>query len=276
MFLRKISLTSFIVVATVIAVVGGKALADQSPVNPELYGSWNLLDLEQAGMRAKLLLIIEENKVIALNTCSFGEYSVTVQTSSAAEITADEIRILESNFAMEEYSPGFLQCKATIKAANAQYQLREGKLFLSVPEQEETVELTRSGSPPRAATQYKQSREQKLELAYTNRGTAYLRKGQYNEAIGEYTKALKMNPHYAIAYCNRGMAYAKNGHYEQAIADYSQALSIDPKHSTSYYNRGIAHLRLGDSKQAIEDFQGAAKLDHKGAQKYLKSKGVKW
>ena len=276
MFFRKISLTSFIVVATVIAVVGGSPLADKPPVNPELYGSWNLLDLEQAGMKVKLRLIIEEDKVIAHSTCFFGEYSVKAQTSSAAQITANEIRILESHVAKEEYSPGFLECTATIKAANAQYQLRDGKLFLTVPEQQETVELTRSGSPPRAATQYRQSREQKLEFAYTNRGTAYLRKGQYNEAIGEYTKALKMNPHYAIAYCNRGMAYAKNGHYEKAVADYNEALSIDPKHSTTYYNRGIAHLRLGDSKQAIKDFQGAAKLNHKGAQNYLKLKGVKW
>ncbi len=276
MFSRKISLKSFIVVAAVIAVFGGSALADKTSVNPELFGSWNLYDLEQAGMKVKLLLIIEDNQVTAHSTCSFGEYRVTAQTSSAAEITGDEIRILESKVAMEEYSPGFLQCKATIKAANAQYQLRDGKLILTVPEKGETVELTRFGSPPRAATQNKKTGEQKLEVAYTNRGTAYLRKGRYNEAIGEYTKALKMNPSYAIAYCNRGMAHAKNGHYEKAVADYNKALNIDPKHSTTYYNRGIAHLRLGESKEAIKDFQGAAKLNHHGAQKYLKSKGVTW
>lgn len=276
MLSRKILITSFIVVATVITVVGGSALAGKTPVNPELYGSWNLDVIEQAGMKIRLLLIIEDSQVTAHSTCSFAEYRVTAQTSSAAKITANEIRILESKVAMEEYSPGFLQCTATLKAGKAQYQVHEDKLILTVSAEGETVELTRFGSSPRAATQNNRSKEQKLEVAYTNRGTAYLRKGQYNEAIGEYTKALKMNPGYAIAYCNRGMAYAKNGHYEKAVADYNQALSINPKHSTTFYNRGIAHLRLGDSKQAIKDFQGAAKLDHKGAQKYLKSNGVKW
>lgn len=276
MFSRIISLTSFIVVATVIAVVGGSALADKTPVNPELYGSWNLLDLEQAGMRAKLILIIEENKVTAFNTCSFGEYSVTVQTSSAAEITADEIRILESKFAREEYSPGFLYCTATLKAGKGPYQLREGKLVLTVSEKGETVELTRFGSPPRAAKQHKKSREQKLELAYTNRGTAYLKKGQYPKAIEEYNKALEINSSYAVAYYNRSVAYTSIGKYEKAVTDCNKALQLNPRHAKSYHNRGVSYWHLGSKDLAIKDFQAAAKLEHKEAQNFLKSMKIKW
>ncbi len=39
--------------------------------------------------------------------------------------------------------------------------------------------------------------------AYLNRGIVYQRKGQYDQAISDYNKALEINPRYALAYYNR-------------------------------------------------------------------------
>jgi tetratricopeptide (TPR) repeat protein len=273
MYLKEVLFSSFVIAATFMVLNVSSSFAGEIPVNPELYGSWNALDLEQSGMKVNLILIIEENQIIARNTCSFREYSVVAQTSSPVVITPNEIRILKSNMAMEEYSPGFLQCKASIKEANTQYELRDGKLFLNVPEQGETVELTRAGSQSKATAK---SKAPKPELDYTNRGTTYSKKGNYNEAIREYDKAIELNPSYAIAYYNRSVAYTKTGQYDRAINDCNKVLQLDHKHANSYYTRGVSYWHLGSKNQAIKDLQAAAKLRHKGAQDYLTSMGIKW
>ena len=273
MYARRMFSTSFVAIAVVMVLFVSNAFAEKKGVNPELYGSWNALDLEQGGLKANLVLIIEEDQVIARNTCSFRDYTVVAQTSSPAVITQNEIRILKSNMAMEEYSPGFLQCKASIKAANMQYELRDGKLFLDVPEEGETLELSRTGEHSRATAKVKGSEP---ELDYTNRGTAYSKKGNYHEAIREYDKAIEVNPRYALAYYNRSVAYTKTGQYERAIGDCNTVLQLDPQHANGYYTRGVSYWHLGSKNQAITDFQAAAKLRHKGARDYLTSMGIKW
>jgi len=273
MYLRKTLLTPLVVAATVMALVISSSFADEAPVNSEIYGAWNALHLEQGGLKANLILIIQENQVVARNTCTYGEYKVVAQTSSPAVITPSEIRILKSNLAMEEYSPGFLQCKASITAASMQYQLRDGKLFLKVPEQGETVELTRVGGQSKATAK---SEGSKPEVKYTNRGTTYSKKGNYEEAIREYDRAIEVNPSYTVAYYNRSVAYTKTGQYERAINDCNTVLQLDPKHANSYYTRGVSYWHLGSKNQAIKDLQAAANLKHKAAQNYLTSMGIKW
>jgi tetratricopeptide (TPR) repeat protein len=273
MYLRKILLTPLVVAATVMALVVSSSFADEAPVNSEIYGAWNALNLEQGGLKANLILIIQENQVVARNTCTYGEYKVVAQTSSPAVITPTEIRILKSNLAMEEYSPGFLQCKASITAANMQYQLRDGKLLLKVPEQGETVELTRAGGQSKATAK---SQASKPEVHYTNRGTTYSKKGNYEEAIREYDKAIEVNPSYTVAYYNRSVAYTKTGQYDRAINDCNKVLQLDPKHANSYYTRGVSYWHLGSKNQAIKDLQAAANLKHKAAQNYLTSMGIRW
>ena len=59
-----------------------------------------------------------------------------------------------------------------------------------------------------------------LAWAYSNRGSAYDDKGQYDRAIADYGEAITLNPNDAIAYNNRGVAYRKKGQYDRAIADY--------------------------------------------------------
>lgn len=276
MLSRKILLTSFMITATIVVMAMGSGYAEESGVNPEVYGTWDLLEIENLGMKIQSTLTIQKNRVINNNTCYFREYSVVAQTSSPAVVTPDEIRILESSMAVEDYSPGFLRCKASIEAANMRYQIRDGKLFLYMEDNEETIELTKSGGQFRAAKSYKKSRDSKPELAYTNQGTTYSKKGKYNEAIKEYDKAIELNPRYKIAYYNRSVAYTKTGQYDRAINDCNKVLQLDPKHANSYYTRGVSYWHLGSKNQAVKDLQAAAKLKHKGARDYLTSMGIKW
>jgi regulator of sirC expression with transglutaminase-like and TPR domain len=276
MFIRRILLASFIVAATVIMLVGGSSWADASGVNPELYGTWDAVEAKTVGMTGRVTFTITENEVINTCTCSFPGYQVSVQVASPAVITASEIRTLESRSEMKEYRPGFLQCRASVKKGTMYYQLIDGKLILAESPTGEALALSRSGGKFRAAVPYKKPTGSKLALTHTNRGTAYLRKGQYDAAIGEYNKALQINPRSAVAYYNRSVAYTSKGQYDKAVTDCSSALQLNPSDAKSYYSRGVSHWHLGSKNKAIKDLQSAAKLQHKGAQDFLASMGVKW
>ena len=66
-------------------------------------------------------------------------------------------------------------------------------------------------------------------MAYNNRGTAYNTKGQYDQAISDFTKAIEINPKYAGAYYNRGDAFYKKGEYNRALDDVNKAQSLGLK-----------------------------------------------
>jgi tetratricopeptide (TPR) repeat protein len=68
-------------------------------------------------------------------------------------------------------------------------------------------------------------------VAYFNRGYAYGEKGDYDQALADYTQVIRLDPNYAAAYNNRGYAYRNKGDYDRAIADYTKTLSINPNHA---------------------------------------------
>jgi tetratricopeptide (TPR) repeat protein len=50
----------------------------------------------------------------------------------------------------------------------------------------------------------------------------------------------------AVAYISRGDAYNTQGNYDQAIADYSEAIRLDPKSENAYFHRGSAYRAKHD------------------------------
>lgn len=97
--------------------------------------------------------------------------------------------------------------------------------------------------------------------ALNNRGVAYRRKGSFDSAIADYTRAIELAPDFAAAYSNRGLAYAKNDLYDLSIEDLTQAINIDPDNADSYLKRGNAYFDKGEYEQAIADFNSAIVLE---------------
>jgi tetratricopeptide (TPR) repeat protein len=108
--------------------------------------------------------------------------------------------------------------------------------------------------------------------AYYNRGVVYNRKGQYDEAISDFTKALEINARDADAYYNRGIVHNRKSQYNEAISDFSKALEINPRYADAYYNRGIAYNKKGQYDQAISDYNKALEINPRFAEAY-KSRG---
>ena len=97
--------------------------------------------------------------------------------------------------------------------------------------------------------------------AYLVRGNAYSNQGNLDEAIRDYSEAIRIEPNYAIAYYNRGAVYQHKGKFSKAFIDYSEAIRLDPNYAPAYNNRGVVYGRKGDFNKAISDFTEAIRLD---------------
>ncbi len=105
--------------------------------------------------------------------------------------------------------------------------------------------------------------------AYCNRGVVYAKKGQYDQAISDFTRALKINPKLADAYNNWGAAYAEKGQYDQAISDCTKALEINPNFAEAYNNRGVAYRDKGQYILAIDDLNRSLVINSDYALAYI-------
>ena len=82
----------------------------------------------------------------------------------------------------------------------------------------------------------------------------------YERALADYDRALKINPRYARAFHGRGDTYMAKGDVDRAIADYDEAIRLDPNSVESWNNLGIAKTQLNALPEAIEAFSRALKL----------------
>ncbi|WP_026104002.1 tetratricopeptide repeat protein [Anabaena sp. PCC 7108] len=104
--------------------------------------------------------------------------------------------------------------------------------------------------------------------AYLRRGITRNELGNKPGAIEDYTQAIKINPNDALTYSVRGIAYFELGNNKSAVKDYTQAIKINPHDALTYSVRGLAYFKLGNSKSAIADYTQAIKINPNAANSY--------
>ncbi|HEX3808955.1 MAG TPA: tetratricopeptide repeat protein [Rhizomicrobium sp.] len=67
-----------------------------------------------------------------------------------------------------------------------------------------------------------------MGFAYTDLGMALGRKGNDNEALAAFSKALELQPNIWQAQINRAFLYLSRGQIEQGLADYNAVVKVDP------------------------------------------------
>ena len=104
-----------------------------------------------------------------------------------------------------------------------------------------------------------------------NRGAAFMTKGDYNQAIACFDKALRIEPSFAEAYCSRGTAYYEKGKCDAAISDFSKAIEINADFAQAYYNRAAAYFDKIEYDKALQDVQKAQSLGRNVSPEFLKA-----
>jgi tetratricopeptide (TPR) repeat protein len=98
--------------------------------------------------------------------------------------------------------------------------------------------------------------------AYSNRGNMYLSLREFQKAINDCTKAIKLSTDGSpIPYFNRGIAYANMGEVEKAIEDYNHVIDVIPENAEAYAKRGALYIALGNKQRAIRDLETFLELD---------------
>jgi tetratricopeptide (TPR) repeat protein len=97
--------------------------------------------------------------------------------------------------------------------------------------------------------------------AHNNLGVALADKGQMDEAIQEYQKAIDVEPTYARAHDNLGRALQAKGKLDEAIAEHRKALALGPKVALFHNNLGVALADKGQMDEAMQEFQKAIDVD---------------
>jgi Tfp pilus assembly protein PilF len=112
------------------------------------------------------------------------------------------------------------------------------------------------------------SQYQTVPRIYYNRGNVFMNEKNYDRAIGDYSKAIELNPNYAEAYYNRGIVYMNEKNYDRAIRDYSKAIELNPNYTEAYNNRGNIFKNNKNYDRALEDYNKAIELNPKLTEAY--------
>ena len=97
-------------------------------------------------------------------------------------------------------------------------------------------------------------------MAYNNLGIIQLRRGEFENAIAQFTKALEIDPAYGEARYNLGNALVRRGSLADAIVEYQKAIELDPRIAGAYVNLGTVLIQSGRPAEAIPHLQNALSI----------------
>lgn len=95
-------------------------------------------------------------------------------------------------------------------------------------------------------------------------GEADYERGKYEEAVKEFSEAVRLRPQWAQAHYALGLSLIETGELKAAIEEFQQVLKLNAKHETkilSYYNLGNLYMDLAQYPKAIASYREAIKLN---------------
>jgi type IV pilus assembly protein PilF len=90
------------------------------------------------------------------------------------------------------------------------------------------------------------------EFAYTQLGTAYFGRGNYDMAIVSFQQALKLAPEYSPAYLGLGYVYETINKWDWAIEAYKKSIIYNPDNANGYFRMGKLYQKMNREAEAQE------------------------
>ena len=241
-------------------------------------GSFEQIILNQIAARAHFVVLLTPS---ALERCNEPGDWLRREIEYAIDVKRNIVPLTFEGFSfkeMEQYLTGKLSAISAYNTMSvpieyfsaAMDKLRNKFLNISleivshpVPATDITVmqEVQANASQRPLATEQQMSAEEWFERGFKRDQT------EIDDAIADYTEAIRLNPDYAEAYNNRGFIHNMKGDYDDAIADYTEAIRLNPKNPNCYCNRGIAYENKDDFACANVDYQKYIELGGEAPQK---------
>ena len=94
-------------------------------------------------------------------------------------------------------------------------------------------------------------------MAYEHLGQIFRDKGQFEQAVGHYQKALEIQPADAIAHNNLGEVLVRAGHMDKAMFHFQTALQLKPDYASPHNNVGNILFQMGRTGAALAHYRQA-------------------
>ena len=101
-----------------------------------------------------------------------------------------------------------------------------------------------------------------LRKAYYDRGLKHRYHNRYDQAIRDFTQAIKADPKFTWSYVARGHAYAYKKDFVRAFADQETAIRMETTEVT-YTGRAVDLIQAGAYDRAIADLDQALRINAK-------------
>lgn len=120
----------------------------------------------------------------------------------------------------------------------------------------ESLKHNRLDSPPMLALRAQREQEKKPQFADIEplllAADNALRNEDWTSAISKYSEALKISPESTMVLMKRGIIYKDRGRWDEALGDFSRAVELSPAYAEAYREKGIAENKLYSKKKENE------------------------
>jgi len=117
----------------------------------------------------------------------------------------------------------------------------------------------------RKAAQLDQHYAPNLASALQQRATVYVGQKKFQEAVADYSEALKIKSDDPNVYERRAYAEMQLKDYDKALHDYNEAIKHSPEEAKYYQVRALIYQNKGNLKAALADAEKTLQLDPNNA-----------
>src|SRR5437016_1628835 len=100
-----------------------------------------------------------------------------------------------------------------------------------------------------------------LASALQQRASVYVSQGKFQEAVTDYSEALKVKATDPDIFERRAYAEMQLKNYDRALHDYNEAIKLSPEEPKYYQVRALIYQTKGDFKAALADVDKILKVD---------------
>jgi len=107
------------------------------------------------------------------------------------------------------------------------------------------------------------------------RGKAHLIKEEYDDAIADFTDAVRLDSAHAPAYAGRAEAWARKHYRDRELADITAAVKLEPTNTAYRVARAQSHSAQGRHEEAMADFNAVLGMEPENPALWV-ARGNEW